>query len=161
MHDLIQVECYLRSEGVLVRYWYPIDMLERPPAGYRKSPIVGHQALSTANIHLHRYVITNIYLHRWSLQTSTCTGGHYKHPPAQVVITNIHLHGWSLQTSTCTGGHYKHPPAQVVITNIHLHRWSLQTSNCTGGHYKQSPVEVCAVSQCCCFSELLLRECVL
>ena len=56
VHELIQVECYLRSEGVLVRYWYPIDMLERPPAGYRKAPIVGHQALSTSNIHLHRYV---------------------------------------------------------------------------------------------------------
>ena len=55
IHELIQVECYQRCEGVLVRYWYPVDMLERPPAGYRKSPTVGHQALSTANIHLHRY----------------------------------------------------------------------------------------------------------
>ena len=56
VHELIQVECYQRCEGILVRYWYPVDMLERPPAGYRKSPTVGHQALSTANIHLHRYI---------------------------------------------------------------------------------------------------------
>lgn len=33
VNELVQVETYLRSEGVLVRYWYPIEMLERPPAG--------------------------------------------------------------------------------------------------------------------------------
>ena len=52
----MQVETYLRSEGVLVRFWYPIDMLERPPAGYRKASIVGHQMLDMSNIHIHRSV---------------------------------------------------------------------------------------------------------
>uniref|UniRef100_A0A8C3PY49 HECT domain E3 ubiquitin protein ligase 4 n=1 Tax=Chrysolophus pictus TaxID=9089 RepID=A0A8C3PY49_CHRPC len=41
VNELVQVETYLRSEGVLVRYWYPIDMLERPPAGYRRTATNG------------------------------------------------------------------------------------------------------------------------
>ncbi|TRY90504.1 hypothetical protein DNTS_002641, partial [Danionella cerebrum] len=39
--ELVQVESYLRSEGVLVRYWYPIEMLERPPAGSRRAAANG------------------------------------------------------------------------------------------------------------------------
>ena len=54
-NELVQVETYLRSEGVLVRFWYPLDMLERPPQGYRRSAIVGHQVLDISNIHTHRY----------------------------------------------------------------------------------------------------------
>ena len=56
-HELVEVETYLHSEGVLVRYWYPIDMLERPPQGYRKASIIGNQILDTSNIHIHRYII--------------------------------------------------------------------------------------------------------
>jgi len=55
-NELVQVETYLRSEGVLVRYWYPLDMLERPPQGYRKSAMIGHQSLDTSNINIHQYV---------------------------------------------------------------------------------------------------------
>jgi E3 ubiquitin-protein ligase HECTD4 len=49
------VEVYLRSEGVLVRFWYPIEMLERPPQGLRKSSITGGQILDTSNIFIHRF----------------------------------------------------------------------------------------------------------
>lgn len=35
--EIIQVETYLQNEGVLVRFWYPVVYLERPPPGYRKS----------------------------------------------------------------------------------------------------------------------------
>lgn len=35
--EIIQVETYLQNEGVLVRFWYPVVYLERPPTGYRKS----------------------------------------------------------------------------------------------------------------------------
>lgn len=52
--ELVQVETYLRSEGVLVRFWYPIDMLERPGQGLRKSSITGGQILDTSNTHIHR-----------------------------------------------------------------------------------------------------------
>ncbi|KAJ8312853.1 hypothetical protein KUTeg_010226 [Tegillarca granosa] len=52
-NELVQVETYLRSEGVLVRFWYPIDMLERPPQGMRKSTITGGQILDTSNVHIH------------------------------------------------------------------------------------------------------------
>lgn len=36
-NELVQVECYLQNEGVLIRFWYPVVYLERPPPGYRKS----------------------------------------------------------------------------------------------------------------------------
>ena len=29
-NELVQIETYLRQEGVLVRYWYPLSVLERP-----------------------------------------------------------------------------------------------------------------------------------
>ena len=53
-NELVQVETYLRSEGVLVRYWYPLAMLERPPQGLRKSTITGGQILETSNVNIHR-----------------------------------------------------------------------------------------------------------
>lgn len=54
VNELVQVETYLRSEGVLVRYWYPIDMLERPPAGYRRTATNGLVTLDNTNIQIHR-----------------------------------------------------------------------------------------------------------
>lgn len=54
VNELVQVETYLRSEGVLVRYWYPIDMLERPPVGYRRMATNGLVTLDSTNIQIHR-----------------------------------------------------------------------------------------------------------
>ncbi|KAL4646588.1 putative E3 ubiquitin-protein ligase HECTD4 isoform X5 [Arapaima gigas] len=54
MNELVQVETYLRSEGVLVRYWYPIEMLERPPAGSRRTAANGLVSLDSSNIQIHR-----------------------------------------------------------------------------------------------------------
>lgn len=48
------METYLRSEGVLVRYWYPIEMLERPPAGSRRTAANGLVSLDSSNIQIHR-----------------------------------------------------------------------------------------------------------
>lgn len=56
-NELVQVETYLRTEGVLVRFWYPIDMLERPPQGLRKSSITGGQTLDTSNVLIHRELL--------------------------------------------------------------------------------------------------------
>lgn len=53
-NELVQVETYLRSEGVLVRYWYPIEMLERPPAGSRRTAANGLVSLDSSNIQIHR-----------------------------------------------------------------------------------------------------------
>ena len=36
-NEIVQVESYLQNEGALVRFWYPVVYLERPPPGYRKS----------------------------------------------------------------------------------------------------------------------------
>lgn len=55
-NELVQVETYLRSEGVLVRFWYPLEMLEKPQPGLRKSSITGGQTMDTSNVHIHRSV---------------------------------------------------------------------------------------------------------
>ncbi|XP_069475595.1 probable E3 ubiquitin-protein ligase HECTD4 isoform X3 [Ambystoma mexicanum] len=57
VNELVQVETYLRSEGVLVRYWYPIDMLERPPVGYRRTATNGLVTLDSTNIQIHRELL--------------------------------------------------------------------------------------------------------
>ncbi|KAI1901157.1 hypothetical protein AGOR_G00057300 [Albula goreensis] len=57
MNELVQVETYLRSEGVLVRYWYPIEMLERPPAGSRRTAANGLVSLDSSNIQIHRELL--------------------------------------------------------------------------------------------------------
>ena len=57
-NELVQVETYLRSEGVLVRFWYPLSMLEKPGVGLRKSSITGGQTMDTSNIFIHRYSAT-------------------------------------------------------------------------------------------------------
>ncbi|RVE68479.1 hypothetical protein OJAV_G00091690 [Oryzias javanicus] len=56
-NELVQVETYLRSEGVLVRYWYPIEMLERPPAGSRRTAANGLVSLDSSNIQIHRELL--------------------------------------------------------------------------------------------------------
>lgn len=55
-NELVQVETYLRSEGVLVRFWYPLEVLEKPQQGLRKSSITGGQTMDTSSLHIHRLV---------------------------------------------------------------------------------------------------------
>ncbi|XP_076346000.1 putative E3 ubiquitin-protein ligase HECTD4 isoform X3 [Tachypleus tridentatus] len=56
-NELVQVETYLRNEGVLVRYWYPLEMLERPPQGLRQSAVTGSQTVDTPTIYHHRELV--------------------------------------------------------------------------------------------------------
>ncbi|KAK6968629.1 E3 ubiquitin-protein ligase HECTD4 [Biomphalaria glabrata] len=56
-NELVQVETYLRSEGVLVRFWYPLQMLEKPAQGMRKASITGGQTMDTSNIFIHRELL--------------------------------------------------------------------------------------------------------
>ncbi|XP_055958013.1 probable E3 ubiquitin-protein ligase HECTD4 [Patella vulgata] len=70
-NELVQVETYLRSEGVLVRFWYPIQSLEKPPQGLRKASISGGQTLDTSNIHIHGELISREnYLMKHFLRTA-------------------------------------------------------------------------------------------
>ncbi|XP_046872567.1 probable E3 ubiquitin-protein ligase HECTD4 isoform X1 [Hypomesus transpacificus] len=57
VNELVQVETYLRSEGVLVRYWYPLETLERPPAGSRRTAANGLVSLDSSNIQIHRELL--------------------------------------------------------------------------------------------------------
>lgn len=57
-NELVQVETYLRSEGVLVRFWYPLVMLEKPAQGMRKASITGGQTMDTSNIFIHRELLS-------------------------------------------------------------------------------------------------------
>ncbi|XP_025090246.1 probable E3 ubiquitin-protein ligase HECTD4 isoform X2 [Pomacea canaliculata] len=56
-NELVQVETYLRSEGVLVRFWYPLEVLEKPQQGLRKSSITGGQTMDTSSLHIHRELL--------------------------------------------------------------------------------------------------------
>ncbi|XP_014675681.1 PREDICTED: LOW QUALITY PROTEIN: probable E3 ubiquitin-protein ligase HECTD4 [Priapulus caudatus] len=56
-HELVQVEAYLRSDGVLVRYWFPLHMLERPQQGHRRTTVTGSQVLDVSNINIHRELL--------------------------------------------------------------------------------------------------------
>lgn len=50
--ELVQVECYLPSDGALVRFWYPIVYLEKPPKGFRKPSAL--RGVESVNIMVHR-----------------------------------------------------------------------------------------------------------
>ncbi len=54
-NEIIQIECYLQNEGALVRFWYPVVYLERPPPGYRKSPAL--RGADAANMLVHRELL--------------------------------------------------------------------------------------------------------
>ena len=54
-NEIIQVESYLQNEGALVRFWYPVVYLERPPTGYRKSSSL--RGGDAANMLVHRQLL--------------------------------------------------------------------------------------------------------
>ena len=57
-HELVQVETYLRSEGVLVRFWYPLSALEKPPDSARKTAITGAQVVNVHSVTVHRELLS-------------------------------------------------------------------------------------------------------
>ena len=54
VNELVQVECYVPSDGALVRFWYPVIYLEKPPKGYRKPSAL--RGADTVSILVHRYL---------------------------------------------------------------------------------------------------------
>ncbi|XP_033101041.1 probable E3 ubiquitin-protein ligase HECTD4 [Anneissia japonica] len=56
-NELVQIETYLRSEGVLVCYWYPIEALQKPRAGYRQSDSSDLATFDISNINIHKELV--------------------------------------------------------------------------------------------------------
>ena len=57
-NELILVESYLRGDGVLVRFWYPLSWLERPMDGRQKrTTITGFYSVDVRNISVHKELL--------------------------------------------------------------------------------------------------------
>ena len=52
INEQVQVECYVLSDGALVRFWYPVVYLEKPPKGYLKPSAL--RGAESVNILVHR-----------------------------------------------------------------------------------------------------------
>ena len=57
-NELVQVESYLKSEGILVRYWYPIEVLEKPSDCMVKIGVTGAQVINTNNLNVHKELLS-------------------------------------------------------------------------------------------------------
>ena len=57
-NELIQVESYLKSEGVLVRFWYPIGVLEKPVDCGVKTAVTGAQVINVNNLNIHKELLS-------------------------------------------------------------------------------------------------------
>ena len=57
-NELVQVETYLQFEGVLVRFWYPITQLERPPDRCKKTGVTGAQVVNINNFLVHKELLS-------------------------------------------------------------------------------------------------------
>ena len=57
-NELILVESYLRGDGVLVRFWYPLSWLERPNDGrQKKTTITGFYSVDVRNTSVHKELL--------------------------------------------------------------------------------------------------------
>ena len=57
-NELILVESYLRGDGVLVRFWYPLSWLERPSDGRQKrTTITGLYSIDVRNTSVHKELL--------------------------------------------------------------------------------------------------------
>ena len=57
-NELVQVESYLKSEGVLVRFWYPISVLEKPSDCNIKVAVTGAQVINVNNLQIHKELMS-------------------------------------------------------------------------------------------------------
>ena len=57
-NELVQVESYLKSEGILVRFWYPINSLEKPVDCTVKVGVTGAQVININNLHVHKELLS-------------------------------------------------------------------------------------------------------
>ena len=57
-NELVQVETYLRLEGTLVRFWYPLNVLEKPQDCSKKTAVTGAQVVNINNSLVHRELLS-------------------------------------------------------------------------------------------------------
>ena len=57
-NELVQVETYLRLEGILVRFWYPLNILEKPQDCSKKTAVTGAQVVNINNYLVHRELLS-------------------------------------------------------------------------------------------------------
>eukprot|EP00092_Neocalanus_flemingeri_P030552 GFUD01033172.1.p1 GENE.GFUD01033172.1~~GFUD01033172.1.p1 ORF type:complete len:4225 (-),score=861.78 GFUD01033172.1:307-12981(-) len=57
-NELVQVESYLRSEGILVRFWYPINVLEKPADCNKKTAVTGAQVVNINSSNVHKELMS-------------------------------------------------------------------------------------------------------
>ena len=57
-NELIQVEAYLRSEGLLVRFWYPLNALEKPSDCSVKRAVTGAQVVNINSAQVHKELLS-------------------------------------------------------------------------------------------------------
>jgi E3 ubiquitin-protein ligase HECTD4 len=57
-NELIQIETYLRSEGLLVRFWYPLNALEKPNDCSVKRAVTGAQMVNINSTQVHKELMS-------------------------------------------------------------------------------------------------------
>jgi E3 ubiquitin-protein ligase HECTD4 len=57
-NELVQVETYLRSEGLLIRFWYPITVLEKPNDCTMKLAVTGAQVVNVNSSQVHKELMS-------------------------------------------------------------------------------------------------------
>ena len=57
-NELVQVETYLKLEGLLVRFWYPITSLEKPSDCSKKTAVTGAQQVNITNFLVHKELLS-------------------------------------------------------------------------------------------------------
>ena len=57
-NELVQVETYLRLEGMLVRFWYPLSVLEKVQDTGKRTAVTGTQIINISNDLVHRELLS-------------------------------------------------------------------------------------------------------
>ncbi|GFO01128.1 HECT domain-containing e3 ubiquitin protein ligase 4 [Plakobranchus ocellatus] len=141
-NELVQVETYLRSEGVLVRFWYPLIMLEKPGQGMRKASITGGQTMDTSNIYIHRELLSvESALAHMHLRTAFLRLTDHCNSPAMEVTSCSASLGSGMAACAAT-------LQELDLENIHLLSEHLLSSPATTGTLEaSSPFHTSNLSQ--------------
>ncbi|XP_059171920.1 probable E3 ubiquitin-protein ligase HECTD4 isoform X2 [Physella acuta] len=141
-NELVQVETYLRSEGVLVRFWYPLVLLEKPAQGMRKASITGGQTMDTSNIFIHReLLLSESSLSRMYLRTAFLRLTDHCNSPAMEVTSCSASLGSGM--AACAATLQELDLENIQLLSEHL----LSAPSTTGTLEATSPFQICQLSQ--------------
>ena len=117
-NELVQVETYLRQEGILVRFWYPLSVLERP---------LHHQmsAASTCNVDVkdcvvhrqmlyHENILANLYCRSALLALVENPRPSFKLPRQLSSRAASHTNSPSEDLESCTSSSISLPVCGIV-----------------------------------------------